>query len=864
MYHSAHILITSLLAVSLGVFSACGQSVPGPVSASSSSVSASVHQSTKYPVTVQAQVRPQTDGHAQISIRLQLPSHPTSFTTQAIDTSKLVRVQGELYGLGISQVIHPDQANENGDVNIPGSGEIELTFSQVPYGKGRVLSLIFSEASGSTEGGLIATVFDLSTTTNEVEISFRTVPVAWVVRGLLTRAPELFSTVSITQLQSLVDAIIQRTGSAPNYEYAISPWRIDPQAIITDLIANGGKTDVLNASDSRYVLDSMSVAATVNGLVADDRLNLRVTDASSSAIRVGNGIHTIDDVQIHFDNLERLQGLWSLVATLPGAGTLYEVAISEPTLIHSGQGLLERSVTVTPVRPVLSGLSASVGQTGDTLILNGQYFHTNPDGNIVKFGDVVVPNLDISVLSNTEMQVKVPAGITGPVTVTVSVGTQTSNPQTFTPYIASDAKEIQSFGFLAAHNPGLTSDVVGTITGRQVWVTLPEGTSVHNLTANFGVSTNASLSLNDIPQQANSTRNNFAYPLSYTVTAENGSTQTYQIVVQSSLSALDTQAQSFMNTYNVPGMTLTVARNGQIVYAKGYGEANTTTHEKVTNRHLFRIGSITKPLTAAIILKLAEEGAFHLDDKVFGPGRILGTQYGTYPYGAYVADISVRNLLEHMVGGWPNDGNDPVFQQLNLNQNDLMNHILNNCPGSPCSLTEVPGTRAVYSNAGYFILGRIIEKVAGQSYEVVIKNQLAQPLGISDIHVGSDSLAGKRSNEVVYYPQEPYPAYNNFNLPRLDSVGGLIAAGPDLVRLLYDVEINHGWSPYSHYGWWNHTGAIPGTGTLFVRDSTIPGSVYTWSVLTNTRSIPQEAFFEAMRTTFQSTINGISQWPQYE
>src|SRR5690606_36730689 len=131
--------------------------------------------------------------------------------------------------------------------------------------------------------------------------------------------------------------------------------------------------------------------------------------------------------------------------------------------------------------------------------------------------------------------------------------------------------------------------------------------------------------------------------------------------------------------------------------------------EKVTNRHLFRIASISKPLTAALILKLSEADAFDLDDKVCGPGALLGTTYGNYPYGQYIEDISVRDLLEHKVGGWANDGNDPVFQQHHLSQTELIAHLLNTCPGSPCPLCEAPGPTAVHSYAGSSVLGRIIE-----------------------------------------------------------------------------------------------------------------------------------------------------------
>ncbi len=77
---------------------------------------------------------------------------------------------------------------------------------------------------------------------------------------------------------------------------------------------------------------------------------------------------------------------------------------------------------------------------------------------------------------------------------------------------------------------------------------------------------------------------------------------------------------------------------------------------------MFRIASVTKPITSVTIFTLIEKGRLNLNDKVFGPSGVLGTKYGKAPYRQYVTDVTVDHLLTHTSGGWPNDSTDPMFQ----------------------------------------------------------------------------------------------------------------------------------------------------------------------------------------------------------
>ena len=76
---------------------------------------------------------------------------------------------------------------------------------------------------------------------------------------------------------------------------------------------------------------------------------------------------------------------------------------------------------------------------------------------------------------------------------------------------------------------------------------------------------------------------------------------------------------------------------------------------QVQQDSLFRIASVTKPITSVTIFSLMEQGKLKLTDKVFGPSGIFGIKYGKPPYKQYVTDITVDDLLTHTCGGWPND-----------------------------------------------------------------------------------------------------------------------------------------------------------------------------------------------------------------
>ena len=344
----------------------------------------------------------------------------------------------------------------------------------------------------------------------------------------------------------------------------------------------------------------------------------------------------------------------------------------------------------------------------------------------------------------------------------------------------------------------------------------------------------------------------------------------------SDLQHINTTIGDFMKKYDVPGVSIGLVKDGRLVFAKGYGYANQAKKEKVNTRHLFRIASVSKPITAVAIMKLVEQGKLSLNDKVFGAGGVLGTQYGSRPYSSKVKKITIKHLLEHTAGGWSNSSNDPMFQKPGYNHTQLIGWVLDNRP-----LDTTPGTAYAYSNFGYCVLGRVIEKVTGQSYAAYVKNAVLKPAGVKDMHIGGDTKAQKRANEVIYYQPNGNPY--GMKVKRMDAHGGWIASPIDLLRMVVRVDgfatkkdhlkgstINtmttasranpnyaKGWLVNNANNWW-HNGSLPGTGSIMVRAN----NGLSWVVLVNTRDGGN--YFSDMDSMMWDVVNGISSWPSHD
>ena len=116
-------------------------------------------------------------------------------------------------------------------------------------------------------------------------------------------------------------------------------------------------------------------------------------------------------------------------------------------------------------------------------------------------------------------------------------------------------------------------------------------------------------------------------------------------------------------------------------------------------------------------------------------------------------DITLDHLLTHTAGGWAADSNDPMMHNSGWSQEKLITSTIENVP-----LTSTPDTQWAYSNFGYCLMGRVIERVTGQWYETYVQANILARCGITDMQIANNSERHRASNEVVYigqYSEDP-------------------------------------------------------------------------------------------------------------
>lgn len=327
-----------------------------------------------------------------------------------------------------------------------------------------------------------------------------------------------------------------------------------------------------------------------------------------------------------------------------------------------------------------------------------------------------------------------------------------------------------------------------------------------------------------------------------------------------SMTDIDSAIEDKMNEYTIPALSLAIVKDEKLVYVQSYGLSDKEAGTVATNNDLYRIASISKPITAIAVLKLIEDGLLSLDEKIFGTNGILGNTYGTPPAGSNKDLITVQHLLEHK-SGWTNSPNDPMFTNISYTHSQLITEMVTNRP-----LTSAPGSTYYYLNFGYCVLGRVIEKVTNLTYENYVKQNILQPCGISAMKIGKNTLNDRYPGEVKYYQSEFSPY--NMNVTRMDSHGGWIASSTDLARFIVRIDRKSIKADilsaeqlnvlYFKNNNWVFYGSLPGTSSILSRiDNT-----FSFALLMNTRTESNpDLILNDLYNTVKGKIISISEWP---
>ncbi len=242
--------------------------------------------------------------------------------------------------------------------------------------------------------------------------------------------------------------------------------------------------------------------------------------------------------------------------------------------------------------------------------------------------------------------------------------------------------------------------------------------------------------------------------------------------IQSRMTAQDLESQidQILETKfesNGPGAVFLVAKNGKIIYDKAFVLSNLELQAPMQTDNVFEIGSMTKQFTAVSILMLMEEGKLNLEDEI--------TQYiPDYPIQGH--RITIHHLLTHTSG-------IKDFTKVNGLNTIAQNHmepleIINFFKNEPMDFA--PGEAFKYNNSGYVILGYIVEKASGMSYEDFVEQHIFKKLGMSSSRYASHSeMVSKRASG--YRKREDYSNARHISFSIPYASGALMSTVADML-----------------------------------------------------------------------------------
>jgi N-acyl-D-amino-acid deacylase len=381
------------------------------------------------------------------------------------------------------------------------------------------------------------------------------------------------------------------------------------------------------------------------------------------------------------------------------------------------------------------------------------------------------------------------------------------------------------------------------------------------------------------------------------------------------MESYDKTISDFMRQFAIPGGAVAVMRDGKLIYARGFGFADVENKKPVQPDALFRIASVSKPITAAAIMKLVEEGKLNFDDRVApfiahltpAPGALVDPRWD---------QITIRHLLNH-TGGWdrnkPNGGFDPMDRPVtaavavNAPTPATAETIIRYMKGLPLDFN--PGEKFAYSNFGYAILGRVVESLTGMPYPQYVRTRVLEPVGANRTQQGRSRMIHAIADEVKYYsPNQGVNAplvasvfpgegavplnYGGFHLEAADASGAWVSSAIDLLRFVGGID-GHPHRPdiltpglvlqmtssgptvcssgACHYGFgwfvrptlgdatWTHGGSWPGTTAMLVRSH----HNFSWIGLFNARSLSPNSE-PALDVALWNALAGVTSFPAHD
>ncbi len=265
---------------------------------------------------------------------------------------------------------------------------------------------------------------------------------------------------------------------------------------------------------------------------------------------------------------------------------------------------------------------------------------------------------------------------------------------------------------------------------------------------------------------------------------------------------IEKAASSFMAANSVPGISVAVVQDGELVWSAGFGMADLENFVPATPFTLFRLGSISKPVTATAILQLSERGKLDLDAE-------LQKYCPAFPKKEW--PITTRELLGHLGGirHYNPDGMGDIPDD-SAKHFASMEESLQIFASDP--LVAKPGTKFHYSTYGYTVLGCVLEGAASEKYVDYVKEKVFEPAGMAETQ--ADNFFAVVQHRTRWYHKDKSGVVQNAGV--LDSSykipgGGLISSADDMARFEIAIMTNKLLKPTTRDLMWTPQKAADGS-----------------------------------------------------
>jgi CubicO group peptidase (beta-lactamase class C family) len=361
--------------------------------------------------------------------------------------------------------------------------------------------------------------------------------------------------------------------------------------------------------------------------------------------------------------------------------------------------------------------------------------------------------------------------------------------------------------------------------------------------------------------------------------------------IVSELAPLESAMTNFLAAHNFEAGTLALMKDSKLVFRQGYGWRDTNFTAVIHPDNLFRLASVSKTITASAIYKLIGAGKFTTNTPIYA-------YLGIAPWNGTLGDsritnITVQQLLDH-AGGWnqyTSPVRDPVFRTIQISTNMGLNY-----PAAPTNVISwmfskpldfAPGTTNVYSNFGYSLLGRVIEKASGKPYLDYIQQDLLGNAGLTNI-LGFTNVVPSRSRprdlarwEIWYADVPQFLTASAVDFPTnltarfidgadyyesYDSFGGLSASANGLCHYLLNYLEGNIARPTGITFSWNYIffGSLPGASSMLIQSinqtSTTTNGLE-FAALFNARDNASEVDNNDAYTAITNAVASITSWP---